>query len=229
MNFASLVAQLCNFNRSCLLCSHASSELICRHCADDIPCYDLESVNSNLLNNVKVAAELKHSAFDELVALGEYNWPLSKMITQLKFSNKQCHAKALAKLFCQKALPTMGQSPDLLIPIPLHPSRLASRKYNQAALIAKEISRIIQVPVQFDALRRTRNTAAQTELTTDKRAENIRNAFSVQQIINVERVAIIDDVVTTGATVSAASKAISAIYPDVQVDVWAICLTPEHQ
>lgn len=229
MKFASLVAQLCNFNRNCLLCSHYSSELICRYCAEDIPYYDLEAVNNNLLHNIKVALGLKQCAFDELVAISEYEWPLSALLAQLKFSNKQCNAKALAKLFCQKALPAMGQSPDLLIPIPLHSSRLASRKYNQAALLAKEISRITHIPVQYDALRRVRNTQAQTQLTTGKRSTNTKNAFAVQQIINADRVAIVDDVITTGATVSEASKAISATYPNIQVDVWAICVTPEHQ
>jgi len=182
-----------------------------------------------LLNDRKVAEGLKQCAFDELVALGEYDWPLSKMIAQLKFSNKQCHAKALAKLFCQKALPAMGQSPDLLIPVPLHSARLASRKYNQAALLAKEISRITQIPVQYDALRRIRNTEAQTQFATTKRTTNIKNAFAVKQIIDVAHVAIVDDVITTGATVSEACKAISATFPNVQVDVWAICVTPEHR
>ena len=229
MKFASLVAHLCHFNRNCLLCSQVSSELICPICAADIPSFDLSSVNNNLLNNPRIAMDLKQCAFDELVAISEYTWPLSNLIAELKFSNKQTNAKALAKLFCRKALPSMGNSPELLIPVPLHSARLASRKYNQAALLSKEISLITQIPVQYNAVRRVKNTQPQSRLNEAKRAKNIYNAFALQQTINAKHIAIVDDVVTTGATVSAVSKAISATYCRMQIDVWAICVTPEHR
>ncbi len=229
MKYASLVAQLRQFNRTCLLCAQSSSRLICQYCEQDIPVYNLGKLDHNLLNDVKVASDIKHVAFHELVALGEYRWPLDMLVTQLKFSKKQINATALATLFCKKALGQMSSAPELIIPVPLHPSRLASRKYNQASLIAKEISRKTGIEIQYDALFRKHKTQAQTELSSFQRAKNTRNAFVLRESISVNHIAIFDDVVTTGATVSEVCETILASYPNMLIDVWTICITPSHQ
>jgi ComF family protein len=101
---------------------------------------------------------------------------------------------------------------DLIVPLPLHRSRLASRKFNQAALIAAEIGRTVGVPVDPLALVRIRATRPQVGLGDSQRIENVRGAFRVPAgrgaAIAGRRIVLVDDVLTTGATVSAATRAL---------------------
>ncbi len=97
---------------------------------------------------------------------------------------------------------------DCLIPVPLHTKRLFKRKYNQSALLAKNLAKIHHKSYLPRVLRRTKNTQSQGHMNANKRQENIKNAFQVsnsQQIKN-KNVLIIDDVLTTGATVNECTK-----------------------
>ena len=100
--------------------------------------------------------------------------------------------------------------PDLIIPVPLHPARLRERGYNQSAWIARGVSRISGVPVCENAAVRTRDTATQTSLDHLRRRENVAGAFRVRrpEIVRDAHVLIVDDVVTTGATVGALAQAL---------------------
>jgi ComF family protein len=101
---------------------------------------------------------------------------------------------------------------DAIIPVPLHSRRLLSRKFNQAAELAGHISQLSKKPMLAAAVRRTRNTEHQVGLGRTGRAENVRGAFKVTERGKLEitgkRIILIDDVYTTGATVSAMARAI---------------------
>jgi len=97
-------------------------------------------------------------------------------------------------------------STDLIIPIPLHWRRLGMRKYNQAALLAHEISKITQIPSCPNSLQRIRHTQVQGHLSRMARQRNLQGAFQVQKDISGKSILLIDDVLTTGATLINASK-----------------------
>ncbi|MFH1877411.1 MAG: ComF family protein [Candidatus Omnitrophota bacterium] len=94
------------------------------------------------------------------------------------------------------------ENPDIIIPVPLHPLKLRTRKYNQAALIAEALSRLKSIPLSEHILKKTKNTSPQTGLSRKERLINLKNSFCVidpNGIIN-KKVLLVDDVITTGAT-----------------------------
>lgn len=229
-----LMRQLADCNRNCLICHQASSVLICHYCQHDLEVFDMRQYEGNLLNNVRLLRGLKQPAFSQLVALAEYRWPLADLLAELKFYNRVIHAKALAEVFYQRSIRCLPELPEMIIPIPLHATRLAERKFNQAAQLAYQLSRLSGIPEYADVLVRFANTEAQTRLTGGERLKNVRRSFRVspqfKEILEqAEHVALFDDVVTTGATVSSAYRTLSAAFPNLQIDVWCLCITPEHR
>jgi len=97
---------------------------------------------------------------------------------------------------------------DCLVPVPLHPSREAERGFNQSMLLASRVSRRWGIPIVSRALRRQRPTPPQTDLDADERRRNVKGAFAVSRpgAVNGQHVLLIDDVFTTGATVSECAR-----------------------
>lgn len=123
-------------------------------------------------------------------------------VRRLKYHDEPDRAKHMALTMYPK-IAEMGQF-DALVPVPLHPKRLAERGYNQSELLAKAISTLIGIPVA-DALIRTTNTSPQVTLSRDNRLENLKGAFDVKpgwQPQPGHRYLLIDDVRTTGATLN---------------------------
>lgn len=215
-------------DQSCILCKQSSNNLLCSLCHGDITRFALNDYDFNLLNHIRISRELKSVEFEHLLVFAEYQWPLSQLISDLKFTHKVHNSKALADLFCSNTLPSEA-IPQALIPIPLHRDRLAKRQFNQAALIASQIAKHFNIGCLPDALKRSKITQAQTTLNSTQRIRNLRQAFALKQHCSYQHVAIFDDVITTGATLSAAVKCLASAYPKMRIDAWAICVTPENR
>lgn len=218
-----------SFNRACLICLQSSENLICNCCSRDLQTFDMKFFENDLLNYPKIKLGIKNTDFQQLVALSDYQWPISNLLSRLKFSNQMICAEALARLFVAKAITPSLDLPDIIIPVPLSSSRFAKRLYNQASLIAKIIGNQIDVNVDNKLLRRVKNTLPQTHLTALQRRKNLKNAFSLACPINSKHIVIFDDVLTTGSTVNGICRLIKQNYPTIRIDVWAICVTLQHQ
>ncbi|PQV65105.1 comF family protein [Abditibacterium utsteinense] len=144
-----------------------------------------------------------------------FDGPLRQAIHHLKYQQKSALAARLAPFLAQQLFEdaTLKQFvPQLLVPVPLHRTRLKTRGFNQSFLLASELGRLIDVETQ-EILRRTRDTAPQVELGRADRAKNVRGAFAVDAAKNLDaskwqgaRILLIDDVFTTGATIGEAAK-----------------------
>lgn len=212
----------------CLLCRQSSEVLICDFCTRDLLLFDCKSYDYNLLNWPKVRRGLKQLNAENVLALADYQWPLSRLLTGLKFSKKILHANALAKLFVTHALGDLHPRPQAIIPVPLHPKRYQTRKYNQSVELGKCISALTGIELISGMLTRHKATQTQTSLSSNQRKANVKNAFSLHSAIKYQHIAILDDVITTGATVEAIYQLIRRQYPEIRIDIWSICLTLEH-
>jgi ComF family protein len=136
---------------------------------------------------------------------------LPSLIRRHKYGLDQSLQKALAE-FLGDELPYSSADCDVVIPVPLHQRRLWWRGFNQAALLAMTISRRLAKPIELDALMRSRMTTPQTSQDHDARRRNVRRAFSVSRPARIRgrRVLLIDDVMTTGATVDECARVLVA-------------------
>lgn len=114
-----------------------------------------------------------------------------------------------------------GRRPDGLVPVPLHPARLAQRGFNQARELAQPVARAGGLPVLDDACRRVAATPAQAGLTAAQRRRNLRGAFAVTADLAGLRLAIVDDVLTTGSTAGALARELLRAGA-ASVEVWAV-------
>lgn len=148
---------------------------------------------------------------DETAAPYLFGGELATAIRRLKFEGRREIARAIAPLLAP-ALAEAAAGCDLLVPVPLHRRRLRERGYNQAALLLRHLRRYAALPVDPLSLRRLRATAPQTGLDRAARRRNVDGAFAVVRPRRVagRAVLLLDDVVTTGATLAAASAALRA-------------------
>jgi ComF family protein len=136
-----------------------------------------------------------------------YGGPLADAIVRLKYAGRVELAAALGPLLAEAALPFAGRV-ESVVPLPLHPSRLRERGFNQSALLAGHVARALGVPHATSCLLRTRSTHDQAGLARAERAANVRSAFVARGLTRGARLLLIDDVRTTGATLAAASEAL---------------------
>lgn len=147
------------------------------------------------------------SHLDAIFSAAVFAHPLRDAIHELKYNNGQALAAPLGQHMVT-AWRTRGLSADLIVPVPLHPSRQAERGYNQSALLARVLADAVGVPLDERLLRRERMTAHQVGLGRAERAQNVAGAFSCRGDAAGVRVMLVDDVATTGATLEACAVAL---------------------
>jgi ComF family protein len=142
-----------------------------------------------------------------------YQGPIADAIRRFKYAGRSDLVASLAPLLVESALQYSAHI-DAVVPMPLHSSRLRERGWNPSALLAKPVARALGVPMRTDWLRRKRATQPQAGLPARARVENVRGAFEARTQ-RAGRVLLIDDVRTTGATLSEAARCLTQAGLDV--------------
>ncbi|MEW9891783.1 MAG: phosphoribosyltransferase family protein [Candidatus Symbiodolus clandestinus] len=174
----------------------------------------------------------KPPPWDSLLAVSAYTPPLSGLINQYKFQQRFELAPTLARLLLLRWLATrhslLSEKPDLLLPVPLHRWRRWRRGFNQSALITAYLSRWLAIEWQDNLLLRCRATVPQQQLPAAARRRNLTQAFTlaegVSKSLEGKRVALIDDVVTTGTTVTVLSQLLRRAGVR-EIQIWTLCRT----
>ena len=152
-----------------------------------------------------------------------YAFPLDRLLLRFKFHGDLAAGRLLADLFCDGL--GNGEMPQAVLPVPLHPTRLRERGYDQALELAKVMARRHRIPLHRTGLRRVRGTARQSELGLAARQRNLRGAFAIAGDRLPSHVALIDDVMTTGATLRECAQTLLRGGVE-RVDVWVVARAP---
>ncbi len=147
-------------------------------------------------------------AFDRGAAIFAYDDIMRRSISMFKYHNRREYAKVYAAEMYRHGARFLRQaSPDVILPVPIHRQKLRQRGFNQAELVAKELGKLLHIPVDTKYLIRKEKTTPQKELTRHQRKANLREAFVVAEKGKYyKRVLLIDDIYTTGATMDAVSE-----------------------
>ncbi len=146
--------------------------------------------------------------FTKGIALWSYDEQVRKAVYRFKYKNRREYAGYFGEELIKRYGRQMrGWDADAVIPVPLHKKRLKRRGFNQAELIAKEIGRRLEVPVEPDMVFRIVNTRPQKELNEKERHKNLKNAFKISKnVVKLKKIILVDDIYTTGATADAIAR-----------------------
>jgi ComF family protein len=219
---------------TCLLCGAPGEKGIdlCTHCRNDLP----RNLNPCRQCALPLPAEAPANAlcgecskkpppFERSEAPFLYQHPVAELISGLKFHQKLAHSRLLAQLLLNHIEQDLDELPQLLIPVPLHRSRMQERGYNQALELARPLSRGLDIPLDFSSCLRIRPTPPQSSLHKKERHRNVRGAFEIRGEIAARHVALVDDVATTGSTVKELARMLRR-HGIKRVDVWVLARTP---
>lgn len=205
------------------LCDGCASDLpanlaCCRRCARPLG-------GSPPLEAICGACQRRPPPYERALAALRYESPVPYLVGAAKFRGRLASVRLLGHLLLDAVQARKLPLPEVLLPVPLHTERLAERGYNQAVEIARVLADRLDVPLDSRSCSRVSATPPQAGLDEAARRRNIRGAFAVCTPLRWSRVAIVDDVVTTGSTVSELARALRHAGA-LEIEVWAAARTP---
>ena len=202
------------YPQTCGICSKISKEAICKRCQNKIS-----------ENYVCQIHNYSHQSFTRHLYMFNYEGIIRERIIQYKFSNK-AYLNEMFTNFIIKNKKICGflKNYDIIIPVPISKKRKLKRGYNQSEIIARKVSKELKsLKLETNVLLKVKDNVAQSTLSKEERAKNVKDAYKVQneQIIKNKRIVLLDDVFTTGSTVEECSRVLK-LAGVKQVDVITI-------
>ena len=227
--------------RQCPLCRQWSSEPLCNDCRSRFAAAVPRCLQC-ALRLPSDGAPCPHCRrhplpFQRCVCAGDYGFPWDRLVTRLKFHGEVSEAAPLASALAGAVtqaqrtmqMPAQVKGALLVLPVPLSPARLAERGLNQSWEIARRVARELGLAAQPDALVRLRDTPHQVGLSRQQRLQNLQGALCVeparQRAIDGRDIALVDDVMTTGATAAACAEVLLRAGA-ASVQAWVVARTP---
>ncbi|MBU3657634.1 MAG: ComF family protein [Rhodocyclaceae bacterium] len=221
--------------QSCALCHLPSgNHPVCASCTQDLPVLPdarCERCALPMLGGLTHCPDCSRHLplFDTAYAAWAYDFPVDTLIRDFKYGHHLYLGRFFAEQLTSVLEQTWGASgqprPDLIVPMPLHPHRLRTRGFNQAAEIARHMARRLRIPCAYDALVRLHDTSPQAGLHRDERWRNLLGAFACPEGLPAKHILLVDDVLTTGASLSACAEALRHSGAS-RIDVAVVARTP---
>ena len=217
------------FPGRCRLCGTGvpPQQNLCQPCLDDLPWLNsgcvccslpLPAASENLLCG---RCQQQAPDFDRTLAAFHYQPPIDYLVKRLKFSGELALCPFFSRLLAERISAQAGPLPDLILPVPLHHTRLRKRGFNQSTELARRLGRSLDIPVDQRLCTRTRSTRPQSLLPLAERRNNIGGAFRVNRALAASRIAIVDDVMTTGLTCCELARTLKQAGA-AHVEVWVV-------
>lgn len=211
------------YPKTCVVCkkkitdNNSADGIICLHCRKTIAknnppfchCCGRRLIRPNFIKNLCISCYKSKAHFDRAFSPCIYEGAVKELIHEFKYKNKDYLGEIISNFMVDfiKEYNLPMDYIDLIVPVPLHKSKLREREFNQARILGDHIGSKFNKLVLDGCLTRTRATKTQTELAHEERFENVRNSFSVKdnESIRGKNILLVDDVLTTGATCSEAA------------------------
>lgn len=211
----------------CILCGATARHDFCTACEMELPWFPKNHCPICLwpipTSEVCGACLKKPPAFTRSIAALRYTFPVDALIRSLKYQSNLTIAPILANLLLKYS--NFSQlKPDLILPMPLHSSRLKQRGFNQAVEISRPIAKQLNIRLMVDHCYRIRDTAPQADLPWSERRKNVHKAFQCDADLSGQHVAIVDDVMTTGTTLNELAKVLRQ-QGAIEISNWVIART----
>ncbi|MFK7956558.1 MAG: double zinc ribbon domain-containing protein [Lysobacterales bacterium] len=216
------------FPATCVLCHGAGCNgmALCECCLQDLPWHGggcrvcADPLTQQYSNQLLVCGRCQRSppAFQQVVAALSYSTPVDMLVRSYKFDGTLHLGRLLSDLFLYRCAPPRV---DVLLPVPLHDNRLQLRGFNQSVELGRFLARALNIPLQSDWLSRTRDSVAQSTLLARDRRRSMAGLFIGSSQVAGQKVALVDDVVTTGSTANACALALRRAGA-ASVQVWTI-------
>ena len=212
----------------CVLCDQptfAPTDL-CAPCDRALPWIDAACARCALPGTDRCCVDCRRNPppFDRAIAPLRYAEATIGIVHRLKFAGSRVDARVLGALLARRVGRTSERLPDVIVPVPLGSARLLRRGHNQAALLARWVGAELAITVDYRSCTRIRQTPPQTGSSRAARLRNLAGAFAVDRSFAGRRVAIVDDVLTTGSTVAEVARTLRAADAE-SIDVWCAART----
>ena len=222
---------------NCFLCaaSRIKNHGLCEACLKDLPWLPANSCTKcGLSSGGQVCGSCLSTPpyFDATHAVFLYNYPIDAVIQRYKYGDTVSLSHTFGQLMSEKiCLVNSQENIDLMIPMPMHPTRLKQRGFNQALEIAKVANQALnknnKTKLDYKSVKRQTLTPSQASLPIKKRVKNIKGAFMVNADFSGKRIALVDDVMTTGASLNELAKTLKQAGA-THVECWVIARTLPH-
>ncbi len=183
--------------------AESAGDAVCEACARALPNRPSSACPRcglpGLSGGCCAACEREKPAYDATLALYDFVFPVDAMVHALKYRHRLSMASFFGAALAARAQ-DFGAHADLILPMPLHPRRLAERGFNQAVELARPLARTRELPLGLAVVSKLRDIPAQAGLDREARLRNPRGAFECDMSLHGQRVIVVDDVMTTGAT-----------------------------
>ena len=204
--------QLLTKSPLCLCCGYQKNakQGFCLGCYHDLP-----HIKTPCLQCWPFAACL--SAF-------EYQFPINELIFQYKSQARLALCDSFAQALITQIKKQQHPLPQVLMPVPLHPNKLKQRGFNQSLELAKVLSKQLHIPIDYHSLQSTQQTTQQKSLNKQQRLVNVQSSYALTRPLSVTHIALIDDVITTGATTKTLAYLLRE-HGATQIQAWSIART----